>query len=139
MRTYALEGLVDADRLWVAGGFDGGWRRLRQIAGEHGFIYPPNGSPHDDPRVRHPSQRAIVQQALDETPVALTAIVESSSSWAEVVRRVIHDRDASLDRRAAAEKEWSATKARERVDATRCRLISTRSAHGMQRIGELLP
>lgn len=137
-RTFTRETLIAADLQWQAGDFDGGWAGLRRVAAEHGFVYPPAGSKDDDARVRHPSQRAIIERALDECPDALTALVGRSGSWAEVVGRIIRYRDANRGQAAKAADEWAATKARERIEAVRTRLISASSSPGMKRIGELI-
>lgn len=108
MRTYRREDWLASRELWDD--FDNEWRKVRELAAQRGFIYPPSGTRHDDRDDAEPSQRAIVYRALQDNPTELLAIVGRSSSWSGVVDRIIalearlredanyRDKDAEYDR-----------------------------------------
>lgn len=115
MKTYSRSDWLAANAEWDAGDFGPRWRRLRAIAAEAGFIYPPTGSAHDDWGVEDQSQRAIVWHALEDNPTELEAIVRRSHSWSGVVDRIIgmeqrlrsdadyRDRDSKWEKDTAAD------------------------------------
>lgn len=98
MRTFDRDTFLRAQALWDDGSFGWRWQSIRRIAAARGFIFPPNGTRHDDRDASPPSQRAIVYRALAENPTQLEVIVRRSSSWGEVVDGII-----GLERRMADE------------------------------------
>lgn len=103
MRTYSRADLDAAQAAWSD--FLPFWDEVRSIAAERGMLYPPAGSRFDERDDPLPSQRAIVLQALLDRPDWTRAIVAASSSWAQVVARILVQegelREAA-DRRGAA-------------------------------------
>jgi hypothetical protein len=91
-RTYDRKTYEAARDAWAWGRFGSEWNELKRIAWERGFPYPPAGTEHDDPDDPEPSQRAVIWQSLDERPQLTLRIVGSSSSWSQVVARLIADR-----------------------------------------------
>jgi hypothetical protein len=89
MRTFDRATFLAAKAEWESGEFGWQWQRIRRIAAEQGFIYPPTGSRHDDRDSEQPSQRAIIWRALEDNPRELEAIVHRASSWSGVVDRII--------------------------------------------------
>jgi hypothetical protein len=89
MKTYDRDTFLRARRLWDEGEFGWQWQAIRRQAAERGFIFPPNGTIHDDREAENPSQRAVVWRALQDNPTRLTTIVSRSRSWNDVVRMVI--------------------------------------------------
>lgn len=89
MRTYTPDVFRAARRQWDEGAFSWQWNRIRAIAATKGYIYPPNGSVHDDRESPEPSQRAIIWRALEDNPRELERIVGRSSSWSQVVDLII--------------------------------------------------
>lgn len=89
MRTFDRDTFLRARDLWETGDFGWRWQAVRKIAAERGYIFPPNGTIHDDRDAEPPSQRAIVFRALLDNPTYLERIVRRSSSWGEVVDGVI--------------------------------------------------
>lgn len=89
MRTFSRSTFEEARRLWDEGEFGPRWARIRHIAAERGFVYPPSGSVHDDRDADEPSQRAIVWRCLQDNPKGLEIIVRRSSSWSQVVDGII--------------------------------------------------
>lgn len=88
-RTYSREAFLEAKHLWESGEFGWQWNRIRRMAAERGYIYPPTGSRHDDREGEAPTQRAIVWRALEDNPRKLEAIVGRARSWSEVVDQII--------------------------------------------------
>lgn len=89
MRTYDRETYQAATYQWETGEFGWQWRKIRDLAADRGFIYPPSGTVHDDREVESPSQRAIIWRALNDNPTRLEAIVRRSHSWSQVVDGII--------------------------------------------------
>ncbi len=87
MRTFDRATFQAAQKSWA--GFGWQWQEVRRIAASRGFLYAPNGSPDDDRDADQPSQRSIVWRALQDNPKATAAIVSRSSSWSQVVDRII--------------------------------------------------
>lgn len=106
MRTYSRRDFEAARDAWAWGRFGSEWEPYRRAAAERGFIYPPAGSPDDDPTAEDPSQRSVIHEAMDNTPRALLAAIRLSRSWSEVVARMTQHRaslreDADLAERDA--------------------------------------
>ena len=89
MRTYSRHDWALAQERWDDGGFSERWERVRRLAAQRGFIYPPQGTAFDQRDAETPSQRAIIWQALQDTPVFLEITINGSSSWSEVVAKVL--------------------------------------------------
>lgn len=89
MRTYTPLVFQEARRQWEAGSFGWRWNRIRAIAAQKGYLYPPSGSVHDDRESGEPSQRAIIWRALEDNPKELERIVGRSMSWSQVVDGII--------------------------------------------------
>ncbi len=89
MRTFDRDTYLRAQHEWDDGRFGWRWAEVRRIAASRGFILPPKGTVHDDRDADPPSQRAIIFRALEENPTAVRNIVARSSSWGEVVDRII--------------------------------------------------
>lgn len=87
MRTYDRATFVASKEAWRDFGWQ--WQELRRIAADRGFIFPPAGTKHDDRDADQPSQRAIIWRALVDNPEQTRAIVSRSSSWSQVVDRII--------------------------------------------------
>src|SRR5688572_28185784 len=85
MRTYDRDTFLAARAEWEAGDFGWQWQSIRRIAADRGFLYPPQGSKHDDRDMEPPSHRAVIWRALQDNPSNLEAIVRRSRSWKEVV------------------------------------------------------
>jgi hypothetical protein len=84
--------------MWESGDYGYRWQSIRRLAAARGFIFPPNGTQHDDRDSDPPSQRAIIYRALFDNPGLVEAIVRRSSSWGQVVDGII-----GLERRMADE------------------------------------
>lgn len=89
MRTFSRDTFLEAKAAWDGGSFGWQWKRIRALAAERGFLYPPSGTVHDDRESGAPSQRAIVWRALQDNPTELERIVRRSRSWSEVVDGII--------------------------------------------------
>jgi hypothetical protein len=89
MRTFDRDTFLRAQAMWDDGDFGYRWTTIRRIAADRGFIFPPNGTVHDDRDADPPSQRAIVYGALSDNPTTTEAIVRRSRSWGEVVDGII--------------------------------------------------
>lgn len=87
MRTFDRDTFLRAQSMWE--GFGYRWQAIRRIAAARGFIFPPNGTEHDDRDANPPSQRAIIYRALVDNPTRLEVIVRRSNSWGEVVDGII--------------------------------------------------
>jgi hypothetical protein len=108
-RTYSRDAFLEARALWESGEYGWQWQRIRRMAAERGYIYPPSGTRHDDREVESPTQRAIVWRALEDNPGKVEAIVQRATSWNQVVDQII-GMEARLARDAYdAERdiEWS--------------------------------
>lgn len=108
MRTFARSDWLAARAQWETFGPE--WNRLRQLAADRGWIYPPAGTPHDDRDAESPSQRSIVWRALEDNPAELYAIVGRSSSWSGVVDRIIGLEARLREDATYAEKDAALTK-----------------------------
>ncbi len=105
MRTYSRSDFEAARAAWSD--FDGTWEFHRRLAADRGMLYPPSGTRWDDIDDPKPSQRAIVYRAMTDTPLALTEAIRASSSWSQVIHRLLLDiehrrEDASLAEKDAA-------------------------------------
>lgn len=89
MRTYDRATFQAAKEAWESGGYGWQWQRIRRLAAEQGYLYPPTGSRHDDRDAENPSQRAIVWRALEDNAAELERIVSRARSWSGVVDRII--------------------------------------------------
>jgi len=107
MITFSKAAWLSAQEAWRSGRFGAEWDPFRTAAAERGFIFPPGGSPDDDPEDPHPSQRAVVYEAVSNTPRALMDAIAASRDWSEVVRLVIASR--RILRRAAVSREQEPT------------------------------
>lgn len=108
MRTYSRDDYFRSRREWADYGSE--WQSIRRLAAERGMLFPPSGTKHDDRDAEKPSQRAIVYRALEDNPTELRKIVSRSSSWSQVVDRIMgfeerlranvrdDERDANFDR-----------------------------------------
>jgi hypothetical protein len=113
VRTYSKSTLRDAATAWAAVEPGPHWAPCRQAAAERGLLFPPSGYATDSPTVSRPSQRAILERAIDEAPRALLAAIRRSPNWAMVVAEVLRDRDRRV---ADAEAEELAAIARRRAE-----------------------
>lgn len=93
VRTYSRDSFLEARRLWETGAFSDEWEPYRRLAAERGFIYPPEGTQWDSWEDDEPSQRALLVRSMRETPKLLAGAIAVSSSWNEVLRRVLAGRD----------------------------------------------
>lgn len=98
MRTFDRDTFLRAQAMWDDGSFGWRWQTIRRIAAARGFIFPPNGTQHDDRDADPPSQRAIIYRALHDNPTNVEVIVRRSTSWGQVVDGII-----GLERRMADE------------------------------------
>lgn len=89
MRTFDRDTYLRAQREWDEGRFGWRWAEVRRVAASRGYILPPRGTVHDDRDADPPSQRAIIFRALEENPTVTRNIIAKSSSWGEVVDRII--------------------------------------------------
>lgn len=87
-RTYSRARFLEARRAWADGEFGPEWRWVYRIAVQRGFIFPPNGTRHDNRDAAEPSQRAVIYAAMEENPTELRRILEASSSWSQVIDRI---------------------------------------------------
>lgn len=92
-RTFSKETWNAAQQAWSEGGYGREWRDVRHAAAMKGMAHPPEGSAEDPWEATKPSQRAIVYRALDETPVLLMSCIRRSSTWSEVIAKLIQRRD----------------------------------------------
>lgn len=108
MRTFNRESFLEARQLWGSGHFDGRWEQYRQQAAERGFIYPPSGSRYDSWEDDEPSQRAVVWQAIVDTPLLLEQAIARSRSWSDVVAKLLYERQVMRDEMRLRERdeEW---------------------------------
>jgi hypothetical protein len=90
-RTYSRADWDRAEALW--GDFSPEWDTVRKVARQHGILFPPSGTKWDSWEDDSPSQRAILIRAIRETPAALGIAIASSSTWTEVIERLIGQRD----------------------------------------------
>lgn len=107
-RTYTRADLERSRRLWAEGEFGSEWAPYRRLAAERGFIFPPDGTMHDSWEDDEPSQRAVLYQAIEDTPRLLADAIRRSRTWGQVVGPILRERarlreDAGLAERDA---EW---------------------------------
>lgn len=81
------------------------WRVYRDLAADRGMLYPPEGSRWDEVTDQWPSQRAILQRAIDDTPNTLRAAIAASRTWGEVVGLIISAQNDIRSRLADPPKE----------------------------------
>lgn len=107
-RTYRREDFLESRRQWETGKYDGRWDKYRKLAAERGFIYPPTGSRYDSWEDDEPSQRAVVWQAIVDTPLLLEEAIAKSRSWGDVVRKLLYERQVMRDEMRLRERddEW---------------------------------
>jgi len=130
VRTFSRADWSAASDSWREGGFDADtWYRVRYAAACRGMLYPPAGDKGDDCDDPHPSQRAIVYRALDNTPALLFAVIGRSSSWSQVTSELIHAVNASRTDAEIAELE------QDRREETRRR---SDRVSAPQRLGEIM-
>lgn len=130
VRTFSRAAWSAASESWREGGLDAEtWYRVRYAAACRGMLYPPAGEAGDDCDDPHPSQRAIVYRALDNTPALLFGVIGRSSSWSEVSRELIHAIHASRTDAELAEIE------QDRREETRRRNERTSAP---QRLGDII-
>jgi len=67
------------------------------------MLFPPSGSAHDDYNTTRASQRAIVYQALVDTPRTLADAIRVSHTWGEVVAYILRDKLARREELAKKE------------------------------------
>lgn len=89
MKTYSPATWFAVNQAWATGGYGSRWDRIRMAAAERGFAYPPKGTADDDRDDESPSPRAIIWRALTDNPKQLEAIVWRSTSWYDVVHRIV--------------------------------------------------
>ena len=96
MITYTREQRDEAQRLWED--YSEEWTPWRRLAQEQGIMFPPHGTAHDS-WDENPSQRALVYQAIRETPDMLGWAIRGidKPTWREVVGRVIAGRQEMRD------------------------------------------
>lgn len=87
MRTFSRAQWEEADAAWSD--FSPEWTPFRDLARQRGMLYPPSGSRWDSPEDAQPSQRAIVVRAIRDTPKALRRVIAASTSWSQVVARLV--------------------------------------------------
>ncbi len=102
-RTYRREDLIAARRAWEGGEFGVEWQPYRELAAQYGLIFPPDGTRWDGWEDRQPSQRAIVFRAISDTPRLLRRLIIESTSWGQVVGRLMAAVDALRDEADLAE------------------------------------
>lgn len=110
-RTYDRTVYAAARRSWAEGDFrDPRWHAVYRLAADHGYIYPPIGTVHDDRDDETPSQRAIVYAAMCDQPDELERIMRRSRSWSGVIAQLIShvDRLREDAGRAEADVDWAA-------------------------------
>ena len=93
MKTYSRSVWDDAQRSWAEGDYGPEWREVRHQAAMRGILYPPSGSRWDGWDADEPSQRALVYRAIVDTPAALRVAISRSSSWSQVLGRLLDERD----------------------------------------------
>jgi len=96
-RTFSREAWNEAQRLWTEGEFSDEWKAVRHQAAMRGFIYPPEGTRWDSWEDDAPSQRAMLIRAIRETPSLLSRCIAGSRSWADVIAKLIAERDELRD------------------------------------------
>lgn len=128
MRTYRKADWDAAQAAWAFFDMDT-WGWVRTLAGERGMLFPPSGDAYDSAdEDASPSQRAIVYRAIVDTPVALRRSICNSTSWADVVRRLI----AELELMRA---ESDAQDARDRADADAHRIGHHEASRALASLG----
>lgn len=103
MRTYRRADLDAAEEAWSD--YSSEWNVCRAEAAARGMLYPPSGSKFDSTEDPRPSQRAIVYRAMVDTPDTLLDAIRSSSSWSDVVRKVMWDLDTRREDADLRERE----------------------------------
>ena len=108
MRTYSGATYREAMSLWESGRFGSEWDKYRRMAAERGFLYPPAGSRFDSFEDEEPSQRAVVYQAIADTPLLLAECIGKSRSWSDVVAKLLRERQVMRDELRLRERddEW---------------------------------
>lgn len=91
MRTLSRSEYDAMTEAWAD--FDYRWKPWRELAARSGVLFPPSGSKHDSIEDEEPSQRAIVFQAMTDTPAMLREAIGRSHSWREIVGRVLLGRE----------------------------------------------
>jgi hypothetical protein len=107
MRTFDRVTFLAARRAWDEGEFGWQWQHIRRIAADRGFIFPPEGTRHDNRDAASPSQRSIVWSAIEENPTELERIVRRSDSWNQVVDGIF-----GMERRLADDASFSESSAK---------------------------
>lgn len=108
-RTYSREDWLTAQAAWEAGEFSAEWKDWRHWAATEGtIIFPPDGTKWDSWDDDSPSQRAMLIRAIRETPTMLRRALRGARSWAEVIERLLLDRDVLRTERAEDERQAAA-------------------------------
>lgn len=105
MRTYSRQTWEESNRAWIEGEFGAAWDEIRRIAADRGMMFPPTGTKWDQTDDPQPSQRAIVWREWDDNPSVLRSILRSSSSWSEVVRKILVERNGRNEMAELAERD----------------------------------
>jgi hypothetical protein len=87
MRTFSQADWNAAQEAWTD--FSPEWKAVRHQAAMRGILFPPSGSKWDSWEDDSPSQRAILIRAIREHPTLLRECVARSSSWSQVIDRLI--------------------------------------------------
>ena len=111
-RTYTKAEFDAAQQLWADGDFSDEWRDVRHLAAMGGILWPPTGTNWDSWEDDEPSQRAMLIRAIRETPKLLDRCIVGARSWAEVIERLLRQRDEWRDLRRLED----ADEARRRAD-----------------------
>lgn len=105
-RSFTVEHWREAQAAWSEGEFSDEWPPFRRAAGERGFIYPPEGTKWDSWGDEHPSQRAVLIQAIRERPVALMSAIGQARSWSQAIGLLVAEnadvRDGIVEREREA-------------------------------------
>lgn len=131
MRTYSRSEWLAADAAWhelmPRPSQLALWAGIRKAAAARGFIYPPTGTRWDSWADDQPSQFALIARETVDNPSRLMAAITCSFSWAQVIHRLVRQRDDI----------WEDTELRER-DAAWDRTLQPSHSEAAMTVGQIL-
>ena len=99
-RTYGAAEWRAAAAAWEAGDYGTEWLPYRDLARQHGMLYPPTEA-----------QRTVLWDAINEDPDLLRFSVTVATSWSGVLDRYLDERRAAREAADAAEAAYRQQKA----------------------------
>lgn len=137
-RTFDRATFESARDAWTWGRYDPAiWSKWRGLAQESGIIFPPAGTPDDDPESDDPSIRALVYRAIRDMPITLEKAIARSGDWGQVLEIVLAERDRMREDIDLEEKDAAWERAQNGDDREGKRRAAESLAAIVKRLGDV--